>query len=133
MEVILTNDKKGILMNINMANLAIRKILVLLLTLIFFANAHAFQFEFLHIKDPVHQEMAEKALKCVALHPDENEINCESIDVSDAPEYINLDINRVAKLSVSDILESVVWSDDPVRELRIRKPHKSLLAEYYFQ
>ncbi|WP_340677122.1 hypothetical protein [Paraglaciecola sp.] len=108
-------------------SLSIWKKLAFLATLVFFGNVHAFQFEFLFIKDPVHQDMAEKALKCVALHPDANEINCESIDVSAAPEYINLDINGMTTLSVADIRESVVWADDPVRELRKRKLHKSLL------
>lgn len=89
--------------------------------------SYAYQFEFIGIKEPVHQDMAEHALRCVALHPKKNKVRCENIDFSASPDFISLNSNGIDKLTAAEIREAVVWSDDPVRELRLKKPHKVLL------
>lgn len=100
---------------------------MILFAALFSNGAYAFQFEFLLIKDPVHQNMSERALKCVILHENENEINCETLVVSEASKSISIDVNGMEELTVSDIREAVIWADDPVREVRLRKPHKVAL------
>jgi len=102
--------------------------LALAAALTFISNySIAFQFEFLWIKDPVHQDMAEFALNCFIKNPSKHRFICEGNDFVDGPKFYQGDVSQLDKLTVSDIREAVTWSDDPVRELRKRKPHKVLL------
>ncbi len=105
----------------------INTLLLLLISFILSSHTYAFHFEFLFIKDPVHQEMAEKALRCVAENPQINEMNCENFNVKGTSKRIDFDINEMTELTVDDIQEAITWADDPVRELRKRKFVRALL------
>ncbi len=107
----------------------IRKTLCLLIAVQFPEIAFAYQFEFLNIKDDVHQRMAEQALLCFTSNPGKHRFSCDGKTFSTAPDVYLGSVNGLNLLTVDDVRRAVVWPDDPVRELSVTKiPRAALWA-----
>lgn len=87
----------------------------------------AFTFEFIGIKDPVHTDMAIQALNCAVTYPDDDSVNCETLDSPKQSPTLHKSAVNPITVTEDDIYYGVIWADDPLRELRKRKLHRVLL------
>lgn len=81
-------------------------------------KSYAYEFQFLGMGNPVHEQLTEAALRCVIENSNDNFTNCENFIPSTRNMTLPLDINGMNELTVEDLVYAVRWPDDPVRELR---------------
>lgn len=93
---------------------------ILLVAFLLFSSSRVFsyEFEFLGMGSPVHDQLTEKALRCIMENENDVFTNCESFRPTNNKRALKVDVYGMKELAVDDLVLAARWSDDPVRELR---------------
>ncbi len=81
--------------------------------------AYAYEFEFAFYGNPVHTDMAARAVRCAASAKSIEEItDCENQRLVAVQTVVESENGDTIPISIADMESAVIWSDDPIRELR---------------